>query len=175
MRADPIRALGGYRFDQAEDYDLWLRVADRYRLANLRDPVIRYRRHTGQFSVERLERQALGMLVAQAAARRRTRNAGDGLSPRTHIDRSVAHALGVSDRQIDRAVELDRLRIAAALVEAGDLDSAVGLVGDRATSRTTLFRARERLRARNRLGAARLLARAVLSRPRETLRILLRR
>ncbi len=30
MRADAFRALGGYRLDQSEDYDLWLRFDERY-------------------------------------------------------------------------------------------------------------------------------------------------
>ena len=47
MRRDAFVALGGYRvpFVQAEDYDLWLRIAERYQLANLEQVVLRYRFH----------------------------------------------------------------------------------------------------------------------------------
>ena len=47
MRAAPVRELGGYRaaFLAAEDYDLWLRMAERGEIANLADPLIQYRRH----------------------------------------------------------------------------------------------------------------------------------
>ena len=35
MRADAFRALGGYRLDQSEDYDLWLRFEERHGVAAL--------------------------------------------------------------------------------------------------------------------------------------------
>src|SRR4029077_11361266 len=71
MRTEAFRALGGYRLDQAEDYDLWLRFDERYGVAALEEPVIRCRLHPGQFSVTKLERQALGSLCVRAAARER--------------------------------------------------------------------------------------------------------
>ena len=46
MRAEAFRALGGYRLDQAEDYDLWLRFEERHGVAALVAPVIRYRLRT---------------------------------------------------------------------------------------------------------------------------------
>jgi glycosyltransferase involved in cell wall biosynthesis len=172
MRADSVRRVGGYRFDQAEDYDLWLRLAERHRMANLSEPVIRYRRHPAQFSIDRLERQTLGGLVAQAAARRRASSGRtDGLAADTRIDRSLAHSLGISDRTIELAVEIDRLRLAAALAEAGDLESASRLAGEGAKSRTAVFRARERLRAGDRLGAAWLAGQAAVRHPILTLRV----
>lgn len=45
LRREPILNLGGYRaeFHNAEDYDLWLRTARVYQLANIPVPLIRYR------------------------------------------------------------------------------------------------------------------------------------
>ncbi len=79
MRADAFRALGGYRLDQSEDYDLWLRFDERYGVSALAKPVIRYRLHPGQFSVTALERQALGFLCVREAAIRRRRGEPDPL------------------------------------------------------------------------------------------------
>ena len=47
MRTDAVRDVGGYRvdFEPAEDLDLWLRLADRGRLANLNRHILRYRLH----------------------------------------------------------------------------------------------------------------------------------
>ena len=52
MRADVVRAVGGYRalFAAAEDADLWLRIGDRHDLANLAEPLVKYRAHAGQHS-----------------------------------------------------------------------------------------------------------------------------
>ena len=36
MRADAFRALGGYRLDQSEDYDLWLRFEEQHRVGRAR-------------------------------------------------------------------------------------------------------------------------------------------
>ena len=68
MRAEALRELDGYRLDQSEDYDLWLRFDERYGVAALAEQVIRYRLHPGQFSVTALERQALGFLCVREAA-----------------------------------------------------------------------------------------------------------
>jgi glycosyltransferase involved in cell wall biosynthesis len=50
FRRSAVVALGGYdeRVRFGEDYDLWLRVVLRDEIANLSDPLIRYRVHEGQ-------------------------------------------------------------------------------------------------------------------------------
>lgn len=74
MRSAAVRALGGYRKDfwPAEDLDLWLRLAEIGRLANLEDVLIDYRFHlqsTGHLHLVR-QREATHRVV-QAAAQRR--------------------------------------------------------------------------------------------------------
>jgi glycosyltransferase involved in cell wall biosynthesis len=45
LRRSPVLAAGGYReeFENAEDYELWLRLARRHDLANVAEPLLRYR------------------------------------------------------------------------------------------------------------------------------------
>jgi glycosyltransferase involved in cell wall biosynthesis len=52
MRRDAILSVGGYRpaTEYAEDYDLWLRLVERYRLANFAEPLVLYRRHERQIT-----------------------------------------------------------------------------------------------------------------------------
>jgi len=52
MRTAAVRAMGGYRapYYPAEDLDLWLRLGEIGKLANLREPVLRYRVHAGSIS-----------------------------------------------------------------------------------------------------------------------------
>ena len=47
FRADVVRAVGGYdeTYWTAQDSDLWTRLRDRTRFANLPDPLVRYRTH----------------------------------------------------------------------------------------------------------------------------------
>lgn len=73
MRTAAWRRTGGYRerFYPADDYDLWLRMAELGALANLRAVVLRYRLHPGQTSLALLEQQALGALAARLSAAHR--------------------------------------------------------------------------------------------------------
>lgn len=47
MRSDAVRQVGGYRgtINMSEDHDLFLRLAEKGRVANLPDVLLRYRRH----------------------------------------------------------------------------------------------------------------------------------
>ena len=52
MRSGPAKELGGYRapMKAAEDFDLWLRIAEMSGLANLSEVLLRYRVHPKQLS-----------------------------------------------------------------------------------------------------------------------------
>ncbi|HEX3455234.1 MAG TPA: glycosyltransferase family A protein [Gaiellaceae bacterium] len=145
MRTDAFRELGGYRLDQSEDYDLWLRFEERFGIAALEAPVIRYRFHPGQFSVTKLERQALGALCVRAAARARRDGNPDPLVGVEGLDEAVAERLGVTRGEIDASVVADAVQWSATLRRVGRndvadtlLDIAAAVPG--APSRRTLAR-----------------------------------
>jgi hypothetical protein len=73
MRAAPVRRLGGYRatFAAAEDYDLWLRMAETGGIANLSEPLVAIRRHQSNVSRLNAVRQAFSVRLAQRAAAKR--------------------------------------------------------------------------------------------------------
>jgi hypothetical protein len=73
MRRDCFLASGGYRaaFVAAEDYDLWLRLSERTKLANLPEILLLYRRHPAQVSMARIVQQTLSHLAAALAGERR--------------------------------------------------------------------------------------------------------
>lgn len=54
-RVDAVRAVGGYPdgVPVVEDYGLWLRIAERYELASIGEPLTGYRVHPGQTSARR--------------------------------------------------------------------------------------------------------------------------
>ena len=128
MRTDVFRELGGYRLDQAEDYDLWLRFQERHAVAAIAEPVIRYRLHPGQFSVTKLDRQALGALCVRAAAQERRGGRPDPLDGVERLDDAVARRLGVTRAEIDRAVVADAVHWAATLTRVGRDDEARALL-----------------------------------------------
>ena len=82
VRADAYAAVGGYRplLEPAEDYDLWLRLAEHGEVDNLPDALIDYRLHDAQVSLRQLEQQATAAAAAAWAAERPAAGAPDPLS-----------------------------------------------------------------------------------------------
>lgn len=74
LRREAVEKVGGYDTDfaQAEDVDLWLRLAEIGRLENLPQALTRYRLHAGSVSETRAseQRQMLRLACERAYARR---------------------------------------------------------------------------------------------------------
>jgi len=98
MRKEAFTLVGGYRtpFLQAEDYDLWLRIAERFEMANLKQPVFKFRYHPSQLSVRKRTEQTLCYLAARASAAGRKAGQPDPLDSAKEITPAVLVALGVS-------------------------------------------------------------------------------
>ena len=69
MRRNKILELGGYKaeFKNAEDYDLWLRVSEVHPLANIPEPLLRYRFSVTGMTLSRKWEQLFYVYLAQAA------------------------------------------------------------------------------------------------------------
>jgi hypothetical protein len=95
VRKQVIDGVGGYRpvFTEAEDTDLWLRILEDHRLANLGAPVLRYRIHRKQATVEGVEHQALCHVAAHVAAHARSSGFPDPFDSieRIDVDSVIAH------------------------------------------------------------------------------------
>ena len=65
--------VGLYRsiMKDAEDYDLWLRVSEKYQISNMPDVLLDYREHDGQISRDDNVSQKLSHVLALISARRR--------------------------------------------------------------------------------------------------------
>jgi len=79
MRTALVRRIGGYRaaFGAAEDYDLWLRLAEAGDMANLADHLIQYRQHDSNLSRRDAIRQSFSLRLAQRSAEGRRSGSGD--------------------------------------------------------------------------------------------------
>jgi GT2 family glycosyltransferase len=79
MRADAVEAVGGYRplFPAAEDYDLWLRLSEHGRIANLPERLGAYRVHGSSMSAVSAVRQALSAALARRCAALRREGKAD--------------------------------------------------------------------------------------------------
>ena len=112
FRTEAVRRLNGFRpaFRAAEDYDLWLRIAETAGLANLPEILIEYRWHSGNVTNRNAIRQAFSVRLAQrsAAARRETgRDPADGLSaPPDWREPSADGSFYENDAALYRLLEL---------------------------------------------------------------------
>ena len=70
FRTEVVRRLNGFRpaFRAAEDYDLWLRIAETAKLANLPEILVEYRWHSGNVTNRNAIRQAFSVRLAQRSA-----------------------------------------------------------------------------------------------------------
>ena len=84
----------------AQDYDLWLRLAEGGRITNLPQAVLRYRFHENQISTADLRRTATEVRAALASARARAEGRADPLDAATSLDRGALELLGVEPEEI---------------------------------------------------------------------------
>lgn len=69
MRRDAVRSVGGYHraYRHCEDYDLWLRLSEHVRMANLPDRLLLYRHSASQVSNRHAYTQKIGAAIAWQA------------------------------------------------------------------------------------------------------------
>jgi hypothetical protein len=157
FRRDAFEQAGGYRLPHAEDYDLWLRIAEHRRLAAVREPVLEYRHHPGQVSLVHARAQALATLAARAAAEERRVGREDPLAGEARASEELLERLGLDPAEIARAVADNYIRWATTLTAAGDAPLAAELLSA-STAPPSPFTPRQ-ARARRALGLAALAAR----------------
>ena len=124
MRRAAVRAVGGYRraYVRAEDYDLWLRLAERGKLANLEEPLLRYR-IGGAFRPELFARQVLSEVTARAAAGLRRSGRSDPTGEWDDIDAARLASLGIDPALIANETARRALHMARLFRKLGDTDS----------------------------------------------------
>jgi len=85
-RREALLSVGGYRpaLTYAEDFDLWLRMAERFDLANLPDVTLFYRLHPQSISQARQMEQQLAHSLALLSAQRRRRGLSDPIETGTY-------------------------------------------------------------------------------------------
>jgi glycosyltransferase involved in cell wall biosynthesis len=87
FRRDTVQAVGGYAASarHAEDYDLWLRLSDRHKIANLSEKLVSYRMHRNQVSIRNLLTQHQVAQSCRIAALKRRAALGEDVSDTEHV------------------------------------------------------------------------------------------
>lgn len=156
LRASAVLACGGYRaaFRLAEDYDLWLRLSERFPVAALPEILFDHRLHAGQSTRRGLEQRILSELAVHAAAARRRTGAPDGLDGAAPVDRATLAELGLPAEAVGRGVLARALGAAIEAVAQGEPEAARAAIA---------LARREPMGARTRLHLAWLALRARLA------------
>jgi hypothetical protein len=134
LRKEAFMSAGGYRaaFLAAHDYDLELRVAERYKCANLGQVLLKYRMHPGQLSMQRRKQQTLGILAAQTSAAMRQKGQEDLFNSVEAITPELLAEFGVGESIYERTYVSEARRWIRHMTLAGEtsvaLDSAVELL-----------------------------------------------
>lgn len=129
IRKDAFEKIGGYgkAFGYAGDYDLWLRIAEQNKVANLADGVTYYRLHPGQVSMKHLQQQVITTIGAQIAAKERKIGHADPLSDVELITETLLTKLGVDAEFIREALFKAYRAWAGLMIAAGNEHDAIEL------------------------------------------------
>jgi len=129
MREEVVVAAGKYRkaLCDADDFDLFLRMAERTKLASLSRPVLLYRVHAGQASIRSMSHQALCALAARAAFVLRSRGVPDPLSSVDEITPELVRKMGPTDEDIFHEAAGEHLHWMSLLAKF-DTDAALDVI-----------------------------------------------
>jgi hypothetical protein len=113
MRRDAFLAAGGYRagLGRAEDFDLWLRMAGLGEMANLAEPLVRYRMHDLSTSAGGPVRQAIAIGCVGAAREARRLGRPEPFRRGIPLLRAAPPLLGLTPGAFRRHVRLTALRL----------------------------------------------------------------
>jgi glycosyltransferase involved in cell wall biosynthesis len=150
IRNSAFRSVGGCRmaFNQgAEDYDLWIRLSERYGLANLDEAFVYYRVHQGQVTRQQSEQVMVATIGAQVSAAARRSGRPDPFDTSEHITYEMLVAAGCSRQAVDSALVDAAAGYATFLALLGAEREALVFL-DWANARTSGTRLHRRARAR---------------------------
>lgn len=127
MRRDAFLAVGGYRpaFVCSHDYDLELRIAERFECANLQQSVLKYRIHPSQLTFHKQRQQTLCKLAARASANLRGSGNHDPLDDVGEITPELLTTMGVSDAAQQSALACDCRNWIRSMTAAGEYKPAL--------------------------------------------------
>ncbi len=132
MRKCAFDTTGGYRrsFLHAEDYDLWLRMAERFEFANLPDVLLYYRIHARQISTQHIRQQVLSTVAARAAARIRRETGQDPVLPPDGVNADALANLAVTRKGVVTELIRRHLLLASSMRVVGEYGLAEKFLRD---------------------------------------------
>jgi hypothetical protein len=134
IRRAALEAVGGYRLNSGMDYDLWLRLSDRFELANVPEPMVLHRLHLGQKSSVAIERKTRATFAICCAAHARRALGVDPLAGVEEFTPEVLGRLPIDEAEVRSALGRRLITQAAILADLGHLAEAESLVEEASRS-----------------------------------------
>jgi len=132
MRKQAFTLVGRYRrpFIAAHDYDLFLRMAERFHCANLSQIVLNYRVHASQTSISQRVQQTFCKLAAQASALARRSGQPDPLNSVHEVSTELLASMGVTEARLKHELAADCRDWVHNMFLAGEYDVALRVALD---------------------------------------------
>jgi glycosyltransferase involved in cell wall biosynthesis len=130
FRAEALRCANGFRraYLHAEDFDLVVRIAEQWQIANLAEPFLHMRRHAGSISVKNIRQQVISILCAWAAAAIRRRGETDPTDTSAIVNRELMRSLDVSDATYEASLMNVYLYWIDVMLQGSDKPAAVRIM-----------------------------------------------
>jgi Glycosyl transferase family 2 len=138
FRTSVFRNVNGYRtaFAPAEDYDLWVRIAERWPVSNLAEYLVSVRMRSRSISSSNIRQQQIGTLAAWAASVIRRAGGLDPVCQEQPVSRDLLRSMGVSDAIIEQYILAAYCYWISALLQGGDDTAALQLICEAMESRS---------------------------------------
>jgi hypothetical protein len=132
IRRAALEMVGYYRplFVAAEDLDLWLRLGERYELANLDDVLVHRRKHAEQVTFARVVQSSMSSLAARYSSKQRRATGEDPCTRLPVINPKSLLSIGLSPAAIEAALLYTPPYRANALISRGQGDKARRILDD---------------------------------------------
>jgi hypothetical protein len=130
FRREAMLQMGGFRkaYDPAEDYDLWLRMLERFDFANLQEVLVDYRRHGGSMSYKQASQQILSAWCARIVANLRLEGSRDPTDEVELITPAVLRSLGISQEQINEHIFTELVGMTEDSIRCGLVSAAAEFI-----------------------------------------------
>lgn len=130
FRRDAVLQLGGFRkgYRHAEDYDLWLRMLERFDFANLQEVLLDYRRHDTSISFQHAMQQILSAWCARVVAKLRLAGLSDPTDEAELITPGVLRSLGFTQEQINERIFSELVGMTEESIRCGICSAAAEFV-----------------------------------------------
>jgi hypothetical protein len=127
MRREAFNKVGGYRavFVQGEDYDLWMRIAEHFEVANLKQVVFKYRMHPHQVSVRKRKQQTFCSLAVRASAKLRRSGSMDPLNSAQAVTPELLKEIGVGEAEVQSSLAAEFRGWIQFMCAAGEWNAAL--------------------------------------------------